>query len=135
MTLTVRRHNPDAYVVAAVRESENAALLRDGGANGVVVSSEAAGRLLGVAASSPSTGAIFEDLLVPGQGLELVDRQVERAEVGLPPRACRDLVVAVRRDGETTLFHNGADLKLRKSDHVVVVREARRRDDRTAPTS
>ena len=128
VTLTVRRHNPDAYVVAAVRESENAALLRDGGANGVVVSSEAAGRLLGVAAASPSTGAIFEDLLVPGQGLELVDRPVEREEVGLPPRSCRDLVVAVRRDGETTLFHNGADLKLRKSDHVVVVREARRRN-------
>lgn len=129
VTLTVRRHNPGAYVVAAVRESENAGLLRDGGANGVVVSSEAAGRLLGVAASSPSTGAIFEDLLVPGEGLELVDRAVEREEVGLPPRSCRDLVVAVQRDGETTLFHNGADLKLRKSDRVVVVREARQRKD------
>ena len=128
VTLTVRRHNAGAYVVAAVRESENAALLRDGGANGVVVSSEAAGRLLGVAATSPSTGAIFEDLLVPGQGLELVDRPVEREEVGLPPRSCRDLVVAVRRDGETTLFHRAPDLKLRKSDHVVVVREARRRN-------
>ena len=51
VTLTVRRHNPSAYVVAAVRESENAPLLREGGANGVVVSSEAAGCLLGVAAS------------------------------------------------------------------------------------
>ena len=28
VTLTVRRHNPSAYVVAAVRESENAPLLR-----------------------------------------------------------------------------------------------------------
>jgi voltage-gated potassium channel len=124
VTLTVRRHNPAAYVVAAVRESENAALLREGGANGVVISSEAAGRLLGVAATSPSTGAIFEDLLVPGQGLELVDRPVEREEVGLPPRQCRDLVVAVRRDGQTTLFNAGAELKLRKTDRVVVVREA-----------
>ena len=125
VTLTVRRHNPKAYVVAAVRESENAGLLRDGGADGVVVSSEAAGRLLGVAASSPSTGAIFEDLLVPGQGLELIDRPVEREEVGLPPRQCRDLVVAVIRDGETQMFTKGADMKLRKSDRVVVVREAK----------
>jgi voltage-gated potassium channel len=125
VTLTVRRHNPTAYVVAAVRESENAGLLRDGGADGVVVSSEAAGRLLGVAASSPSTGAIFEDLLVPGQGLELIDRPVEREEVGLPPRQCRDLVVAVVRDGETQMFSQGMDLKLRKSDRVVVVRDAK----------
>ena len=124
VTLTVRRHNKSAYVVAAVRESENAPLLRDGGANGVVVSSEAAGRLLGVAASSPSTGAIFEDLLVPGQGLELTERDVLREEVGLTPRACTDLVVAVLREGQTRLFHDDRDIKLRKSDRVVVVRGA-----------
>ncbi len=125
VTLTVRRHNASAYVVAAVRESENAALLRDGGANGVVVSSEAAGRLLGVAASSPSTGAIFEDLLVPGQGLEMAERDVLREEVGLAPRACRDLVVAVIRDGGTTLFNSDTEVKLRRTDRVVVVRGAR----------
>ena len=124
VTLTVRRHNARAYVVAAVRESENAPLLRDGGANGVVVSSEAAGRLLGVAAASPSTGAIFEDLLVPGQGLELAERDVLREEVGLPPRACSDLVVAVIRDGQTQMFHAEQNLKLRRSDRVVVVRPA-----------
>ena len=122
VTLTVRRHNPTAYIVAAVRESENAPLLRDGGANGVVVSSEAAGRMLGVAASRPSAGAIFEDLLVPGEGLELTEREVQRAEVGLSPRACTDLVVAVIRDGQTHLFHDDRDIKLRKSDRVVVVR-------------
>ena len=122
VTLTVRRHNPKAYVVAAVREAENAPLLRDGGANGVVVSSEAAGRLLGVAAASPSTGAIFEDLLVPGQGLELAERDVLREEVGLPPRACNDLVVAVIRDGQTQMFNAEQNLKLRRSDRVVVVR-------------
>ena len=124
VTLTVRRHNPKAYIVAAVREAENAALLRDGGANGVVVSSEAAGRLLGVAASSPSTGAIFEDLLVPGQGLELAEREVLREEVGLSPRATRDLVVAIIRDGVTTLFNADQDVKLRRTDRVIVVRGA-----------
>ncbi len=124
VTLTVRRHNPTAYVVAAVRESENALLLRDGGADGVVVSSEAAGRLLGVSASSPSTGAVFDDLLIPGQGLELLEREVQREEVGLSPRACRDLVVAVLRDGTTVMFHDDESLKLRRSDRVVVVRPA-----------
>jgi voltage-gated potassium channel len=125
VTLTVRRHNAEAYIVAAVRESENAGLLRDGGADGVVVSSEAAGRLLGVAAAKPSTGEIFEDLLVPGQGLELSEREVDREEVGLSPRESRDLVVAIVRDGETTMFHAAANLKLRKTDRVVVVRGAK----------
>ena len=128
VTLTVRRHNPSAYIVAAVRETENAQLLRDGGANGVVVSSEAAGRLLGVAASSPSTGAIFEDLLVPGQGLELTEREVLREEVGLAPRATRDLIVAIIRDGATTLFYADQDVKLRRTDRVVVVRGAAAQD-------
>jgi voltage-gated potassium channel len=124
VTLTARRHNADAYIVSAVRESENAGLLRDGGADGVVVSSEAAGRLLGVAASKPATGEIFEDLLVQGEGLELSEREVERSEVGLSPREASDLVVAVVREGRTTLFHAAGNLKLRKTDRVVVVRPA-----------
>ncbi len=111
-------------VVAAVRESENAQLMREGGANGVVVSSEAAGRLLGVAASSPTTGAVFEDLLVPGAGLELTERDVLREEVGLTPRATRDLVVAIIRDGQTHMFTTAQDVKLRRTDRVVVVRGA-----------
>jgi voltage-gated potassium channel len=124
VTLTARRHNAGAFIVSAVRESENAGLLRDGGADGVVVSSEAAGRLLGVAAAKPATGEIFEDLLVPGEGLELSERDVEREEVGLSPREARDLVVAVVREGETTLFHAAGNLRLRKTDRVVVVRPA-----------
>jgi voltage-gated potassium channel len=124
VTLTVRRHNERAYIVAAVRESENAGLLRDGGADSVVVSSEAAGRLLGVAAASPETGAIFEDLLVPGQGLELTERPVEREEVGLSLRETRDLVVAVIRDGETLMFDAASSVRLRKADRLVVVRAA-----------
>jgi voltage-gated potassium channel len=124
VTLTVRRLNEKAYIVAAVRESENAGLLKDGGADGVVVSSEAAGRLLGVAAASPHTGAVFEDLLVPGQGLELTERLVDREEVGLSPREARDLVVAVIRDGITHMFDAVSTIKLRKTDMVVVVRAA-----------
>ena len=45
-----------------------------------------------------------------------------REEVGLAPRACRDLVVAVIRDGGTTLFDGDTDVKLRRTDRVVVVR-------------
>ena len=54
--LTVRQLNPSAHVVVAVREDDNASLLRQSGANAVVTSSEAVGRLLGLSAVSPNLG-------------------------------------------------------------------------------
>ena len=79
VALTVRAANTSAHLVAAVREAENAPLLRHSGADEVVVSSEAAGRLLGVAAASPATGTVITDLLEPGTGLEIVTRPVRPA--------------------------------------------------------
>ena len=61
---------------------------------------------------------------MPGQGLELIERGVTSEEVGLPPRACNDLVVAIIRDGQTQLFSTDREIRLRKSDRIVVVREA-----------
>src|SRR5690606_31244263 len=54
-TLTVRRAAPHVTVVAAAREAANGELLRQSGATSVIVSSETAGRLLGIAAESPET--------------------------------------------------------------------------------
>jgi voltage-gated potassium channel len=121
VTLSVRAANPQAYVVAAVRESENAALLRRSGADAVVVSSEAAGRLLGVSVSSPAAGAIFEDLLVPGDGLDLISRPIARDEVGVGIRETEDLVVAVVRRGQTLHFCDPEASPLRAGDQLVVV--------------
>lgn len=47
-TLTVRQLNPDAWIVAAVREEENSLLMKQSGANSVITSSDAVGRLLGL---------------------------------------------------------------------------------------
>jgi voltage-gated potassium channel len=86
VTLTVRRHNTTAYIVAAVRESENAPLLRDGGRNGVVVSSEAAGGCSASPRRARRRAPSSRTCSCPGQGLELAERDVLREEVGLPPR-------------------------------------------------
>ena len=43
-TLTVRQLNPDAWIVAAAREQENVALMKQSGANSVITSSDAVGR-------------------------------------------------------------------------------------------
>ena len=120
-TLTARRRNATAHVVVAVRESDNADLLRDSGADAVVLSSEAAGRLLGVTATHPETGMVLEDLISPGRGLDLRERLVRPSEVGKPARDSEDLVVAVVRAGERTLLNAAKDTVLEEGDSVVVV--------------
>lgn len=63
VTLTAREIAPEATIVAAIREAENQHLLEQSGANSVVVSSETAGRLLGIATTTPSVVEMIEDLL------------------------------------------------------------------------
>ncbi len=69
IALTARELAPKAHIVAAVRERENVHLLRQSGANSVVVSSETAGRLLGMAITIPAVVELVEDLLTPEAGL------------------------------------------------------------------
>ncbi len=99
VTLTARELAPKAQLVAAVREAENVHLLRQSGADSVVVSSETSGRLLGMATTTPSVVAMFEDLLSPDLGLAIAEREVERFEVGGSPRHLSDIVLGIVRDG------------------------------------
>ncbi len=121
VTLTVRGLNQTAHVVAACREIENAPLLRSSGANSVVVSSAAAGRLLGLSSTSPATGEVLEDLLVPGTGLDLVEREVRPEEVGSSLFTSADRVLAVVRAGQTLRFSDPAADPLRAGDRLVAV--------------
>lgn len=83
-TLTVRGLNPNTRLVAAVREEENSQILKRGGASMVITSDEATGRLLGLAIDSPHQVEMIEDLLLVGQGTDLVERGVTDSEVGQP---------------------------------------------------
>ncbi|HEX8761794.1 MAG TPA: potassium channel family protein [Pseudonocardiaceae bacterium] len=99
ITLTARELAPKAHIVAAVRERENVHLLRQSGANSVVVSSETAGRLLGMATRAPAVVELVEDLLTPEAGLAIAQRPVEPDEVGASPRHLLDIVLGVVRSG------------------------------------
>ena len=99
VTLTARELAPKAHIVAAVREAENVHLLRQSGADTVVVSSETAGRLLGMATRTPSVVELVEDLLTPDTGLAIAERPVERSEIGGSPRHLADIVLGVVRQG------------------------------------
>ncbi|RVW05309.1 potassium channel family protein [Rhodococcus xishaensis] len=99
VTLTARELAPNAKIVAAIRETDNAHLLRQSGADSVVVSSETAGRLLGIARTTPSVVEMVEDLLTPEAGFAIAERGVEPEEVGGSPRHLSDIVLGVVRDG------------------------------------
>lgn len=124
-TLTVRQLNPDAYIVSAVREQENAPLMRQSGANSVITSSDAVGRLLGLSSLSPSLGSVMEDLLTYGEGLEVAERELLVSEVGQPPQTLPDQVIAVVRDEKVYRYFDPVVTQLARGDRLIVVRPAK----------
>jgi voltage-gated potassium channel len=121
ITLTARELNPRVRIVASVREAENAHLLRQGGADSVVVSSGAAGRLLGHAVRSPRVVQVLEDLLSFGEGLDVIEREVSEEEAG---RALANLpaaspVIAVVRGDEVLRFDDERVGELQRGDRLV----------------
>ncbi len=125
VTLTVRQLNPSAHIVVAVREDDNASLLRQSGANAVITSSEAVGRLLGLSAVSPNLGVVIEDLLSSREGLEVGERQVTAEEVGRSPsEVVGEPVIAVVRNKTLRRYYDPTVARLETGDQVVVVRRA-----------
>jgi voltage-gated potassium channel len=125
VALTVRQMNPSAHMVVAVREQDNAPLLRQSGADSVVTSSEAVGRVLGLSSISPNLGTVIEDLLTANEGIEFIERQVRPDEVGKNPAEISDeRVLAVVRNKTLRQFYDPTVQALETGDQLVVVRHA-----------
>ena len=123
--LTVRQLNPRAHIVVAVREQDNVPLLRQSGADMVVTSSDAVGRLMGLSSVNPHVGAVMEDLLSSGEGLEVGERQVTADEVGLNPRQIEgERVLAVVRNDTLRRYFDSTVSTLQPGDRLVIVRRA-----------
>ena len=125
VTLTVRQLNPDAWIVAAVREHENVPLMRQSGANSVITSSDAVGRLLGLSSMSPMLGSVMEDLMTYGEGLEVAERDLLVNEVGKQPQRLPDQVIAVIRDEKVYRYFDPVVSLLARGDRLIVVRPAK----------
>ncbi|KUJ64866.1 Ion channel protein [Streptomyces albus subsp. albus] len=121
VTLTARQLNRGATIVAAVREEENAPLLRQSGADAVITSASAAGRLLGMSVQSPSAGVVIEDLIQQGSGLDLVERPVVKAEVGRSVRETADLVVSVLRGHRLLPYDDPEASPLQSTDRLITI--------------
>lgn len=119
ITLTAREMNPTAVIVAAVRETENAHLLTQSGANSVITSSDAAGRLLGLATDSPRLVAVVEDLLAHGQGLDMVERVAEESEEGLLLREVEVPVLAIVRNDRILGFDHPGIGRIARGDRLI----------------
>lgn len=124
-TLTTRQLNPDAWIVAAVREQENAPLMKQSGADSVITSSDAVGRLLGLSSLSPTLGSVMEDLLTYGEGLEVAERDLLVSEVGKQPQTLPDQVIAVVRDEKVFRYFDPVVTQLARGDRLIVVRPAK----------
>jgi voltage-gated potassium channel len=124
-TLTVRNLNADAWIVASVREHENAPLMKQSGANSVITSSDAVGRLLGLSSLSPTLGTVMEDLLTYGEGLEVAERDLLVSEVGQQPQSLPDQVIAVVRDENVYRYFDPVVTQLSRGDRLIVVRPAK----------
>ncbi|MFD9574640.1 potassium channel family protein [Streptomyces sp. NPDC059982] len=121
VTLTARQLNRGAKIVAAVREEENAPLLKQSGADAVITSASAAGRLLGLSVLSPSAGTVMEDLIQQGSGLDLIERPVRRAEVGRGVRETEDLIVSVLRGHRLLAYDDPHASPLQLTDRLITI--------------
>lgn len=122
VTLTARELAPKAKIVASIRETDNAHLLRQSGADSVVVSSETAGRLLGIARTTPTVVEMVEDLLTPEAGFAIAEREVERDEIGGSPRHLPDIVLGVVRDGRLVRVGTPEVDAIEENDRLLYIR-------------
>ncbi|EEI15854.1 potassium channel family protein [Corynebacterium lipophiloflavum] len=125
ITLSVRELAPSAMIVASVRESENQHLLMQSGADSVVVSSETAGRLLGIATVTPPVVEMVEDLLSPDEGFAVAERPIGDDEVGANPRHLADIVLGVVRSGELYRIDSPEAETVEPGDRLLYVRHTR----------
>jgi voltage-gated potassium channel len=125
VVLTARRLAPTATIVASARESQNINVLKQSGADVVIPTAESAGRMLGLSLISPIAGQLVEDLLEPVEGLEIMERDITPAELGVHPESLQEhgeLVLAVVRGGEMHRFDERRVKVLQKNDRLVVIR-------------
>ncbi len=128
VTLRVSALAPHAKIVAAAREATAADLLRHSGAHRVITTAESAGNLMGLSLLSPTVGEMVEDLMDAGRGLEVIERPITRAELGLAPGDVQDkegeLVLAVVRGHEVHRFDESSVRVFQQGDRVVVIRQS-----------
>ncbi len=126
-TLTARRLAPTATIVVSARESVNADILRQSGANTVIPTAESAGHLMGMSLIAPTAGELMEELLDSAHGLDVTERDVLPAEIGRHPSDLDtqgQIVLAIVRGNQVFRFDDDGAETLQAGDRLVVIRSS-----------
>lgn len=124
VTLTARELAPRATITAAAREEENVPLLRRSGADTVVTSASAAGRLLGLGTAAPEVVDTIEDMLSSGTGIDLVAEVAGRDVTGPivdADKHCGGPILMAYRDGRQLRRGDPELEEIQPGDRVVHV--------------
>ena len=121
ITLRVKELNEDVKVVASCREEHNVELIRQSGADEVIVSSSSAGRILGMAAEAPEAARVVNDLLTFGDGLDINERLVETDGEPLHRPELAETTIAVVRDDRVLRTGDTHCVPLQKGDRVIYI--------------
>ncbi len=121
--LTAKHLSPSVLVVAAAKEAENVPLLYRSGADVVVASAVASGRMLPMATRQRFAPRFVEDIITFGRGMDLGERTVRPEEEGLPasslPGLADKLLLGALHDGRSYSFNQLSDLPLHAGDLIV----------------
>jgi voltage-gated potassium channel len=129
VTLSARELAPHAKIIASIREAENQHLLAQSGADSVVVSSETAGRLLGIAKKAPAVVELMEDLLTPDAGLAIAEREVDPKQIGGSPRHLPMIVLGVVRNNKLLRIDDPEADAMEAGDRLLYIRNSADGDD------
>jgi voltage-gated potassium channel len=120
VTLTARELRPTVTIVAGVRNEENLHLLRQSGADSVIHSADAVGRLLGLATTSQPVAKVLDDLMLPGSGLDVVETDAVQLENGRWGAPAGTRALAIVRDGDQYDIDDTRPIE--QDDRLVVLR-------------
>ncbi len=120
--LTARHLNRDIRIVVSSRETENADLLRQAGANAIVSPGRINGFLLADAVVHSHTANYVLDLLTTKGRVALIEREARPDDIGRPMRDIEDgLVVRLLREGRPIGFWEEEQNVVRAGDVLVVI--------------
>ena len=123
--LTVRSMNKNVQIVAAAQEEENIKLLYEAGAKMVIAPSVTGGRLMAAAVRQQAVPQVLQDLIMFGEGLSLIERQVNADELGGPvssaATADTELVISLKRAGHLIPFGKLSGELLQAGDVLVLL--------------
>ncbi len=121
--LTAKHLNSEICVIAAAREAENVPLIYRSGADVVVASPVAGGRMLAMATQFLHVPRFIDDILSFGRGLDFGEKHIEPSDAGLTldqlPDLAGKLPIGAYHRGERYTFDQISGMRFDAGDVII----------------